>query len=115
MEEMITWTESIFVKLVRYWDEHLGRAVTRFLDIPVCNTATAENLFHTISTTMEKEQLSWENVVHFASDTANVMVRARNSVLSRLLEKQPNIFSLGCLCHLANLCSAAALKKLPFN
>ena len=64
---------------------------------------------------MEKERLSWENVVRFASDTANVMVRACNSVLSRLLEKQPNIFSLGCLFHLANLCSAAALKKLPFS
>ena len=83
--------------------------------MPVCNTTTAENLLCGFSTTMEKEQLSWENVVGFASDMANVMVGARNSVLSRLEEKKPNIFSFGCLCHLANLCSAAALKNLPFS
>jgi hypothetical protein len=38
-----------------------------------------------------------------------------NSVLSRIRDKQPKVFSLGCLCHLANLCSAAALKTLPIS
>ena len=75
----------------------MGRAVTHFLDMPVCKTATAKNLFHAISTTMEKEQLSWENMVGFASDTANVTIGARNSVLSRLQEKQPKIYSLSGL------------------
>ena len=30
------------------------------------------------------------------------------------MSKQPNVFSLGCLCHLAALC-AAALKRLPVS
>ena len=29
--------------------------------------------------------------------------------------KQPKLFSLNCLCHLAALCAAAALKKLPVS
>ena len=37
------------------------------------------------------------------------MVGARNSVLSRIRNMQPNIFSLGCLCNLSALCAAAAL------
>ena len=49
------------------------------------------------------------------SDTANVMVGKRNSVLSRVKQKQPGVFSLGCLCHLANLCATAALKTLPVS
>ena len=48
-------------------------------------------------------------------DTASVMVGVRNSVLSRLRSKQPKLFSLGCLCHLAALCASAALKKLPVS
>ena len=54
-------------------------------------------------------------MIGYASDSASVMVGVRNSVLSRVRSKQPKIFSLGCLCHLAALCAAAALKKLPVS
>lgn len=43
------------------------------------------------------------------------MVGVHNSVLSRVQSKQPRVFSLGCLCHLANLCATAALKTLPVS
>ena len=54
-------------------------------------------------------------IIGYASDSASVMVGIRNSVLSRVRSKQPNIFNLGCLCHLAALCAAGALKKLPVS
>ena len=44
-----------------------------------------------------------------------VMVGAHNSVLSRIRDKQPKVFSLGCLCNLANLFSVAALETLPVS
>ena len=74
--------------------------------MPVCNIATAEKMFEALTKVME---IPWENLVGYASDTANVMVGARNSVLSHIRDKQPQVF---CLCHLANLCSAAGLKSL---
>ena len=77
----------------------------------LCNIAAAEKMFEALNEVMEENVIPWENVVGYASDTANVMVGARNSVLSRIRDKQPQVFSLGCLCHLANLCSAAALKS----
>ena len=96
-----------FAILVRYWDTVLGQAVTRFLGMPVCNIATAENLFEALDTTMEDHGLPWNNVVGFAFDSASVMVGKRNSVLSRVIIQQPNVFFMGCVCHLAALCAAA--------
>ena len=105
--------KKYFAVLVRYWDNQVHHVVTRFLAMPVCNRATAANMFDALNTVMEEHDIPWENVVGYASDTANVMVGAHNSVLSRVRAKQPHVFSLGCLCHLANLCSVAALKTLP--
>ena len=43
------------------------------------------------------------------------MVGRHNSVLKRIRARQPDVFSFGCVCHLAALCAAAALKKLPVS
>ena len=107
--------KKYFAVLVRYWDDKVNHVATRFLAMPVCNIATAEKMFEALNEVMEENVIPWENVVGYASDTANVMVGARNSVLSCIRDKQPQVFSLGCLCHLANLCSAAALKSLPIT
>ncbi|XP_045208611.2 uncharacterized protein LOC123560483 [Mercenaria mercenaria] len=41
------------------------------------------------------------------------MVGKHNSVLSRIREKQPGVYDLGCLCHVANTCLSYGLKQLP--
>ena len=105
--------KKYFAIMVRYWSQSSRQAVTRFLCMPVCNIATAEALFDALSNELESRNLPWSNVIGYASDTCSVMVGAHNSVLSRLREKQPKVFSLGCLCHLAALCVAAAIKTLP--
>ena len=84
--------------MVRFWEERLGKVVTRFLDAPVCNIATGETLFQALSVVLEAREIPWRNVIGFASDSASVMVGKRNSVLSRLTQKQPDVFSLGCVC-----------------
>ena len=98
--------------MVRYWDQV---PVTRFLCMPVCNISTAQSLFAAIEQEFISREIPWSNMIRYASYTASVMVGKRNSVLSRLLDKQPKLFSLGCLCHLGALCAAAALKKLPVS
>ena len=60
-------------------------------------------------------EIPWGNVVGFASDNCNVMIGARNSVLSRVKEKQPKVFNIGCICHLANLCVAAGIKAVSMS
>ena len=102
-----------FAILVRYWDNHLAKPTTRLLDIPICNIGTAENLFSHIESALVKNEIPWSNVVGFESDTTNVMVGKHNSVLSRIVAKQPLVYSQGCVCHLANLCLLAGVKCLP--
>ena len=106
---------KFFGILVRYWDQFQRQAVTRFLALPVCNIATAEALFEALSNEVDSRGIPWSNMIGYGSDSASVMVSAHNSVLSRIRTKQPNLFSLGCLCHLSALCAAAALKTLPVS
>ena len=107
--------KKYFAIMVRYWSDTARQPVTRFLAMPVCNVSTAEALFDAMAQELHSRNIPWSNVVGFMSDTANVMVGAHNSVLSRVKEQQPHVFSLGCLCHLAALCATAAIKKLPVS
>ena len=107
--------KKYFAIIVRFWDECLGKAVTRFLAMPVCNIATGQSLFDALETELLSRSISWENVVGFASDSASVMVGPHNSVLSRVREKQSNVFSMACVCHLAALSANSGLKTLPFS
>ena len=43
------------------------------------------------------------------------MVGKHNPVLSGVKEKNPNVYSQGCVCHLANLCLLAGVKMLPVD
>ena len=107
--------KKYFGIMVRYWDDQLGMAVTRFLAMPVCNIATGQSLFDALEAELSSRSIPWENAVGFASDSASVMVGIRNSVLSRVRGKQPDVFSLACVCHLAALCAASGLKALPLS
>ena len=97
------------------WDDKLGKPVTKFIDMPVCNIGTAEKLFEAINKALEDSGIPWSNIVGFESDNTNVMVGKHNSVLSRVKEKQPLVFSQGCVCHLSNLCLLAGVKVLPID
>ena len=41
-----------------------------------------------------------------------MMIGKHNSVLCRVKEKQPGVFSQVCVCHLANLCLLQGIKCL---
>ena len=96
--------------IVCFWDELLGKAVTHFLAMPVCNIATGESPFNALDAELNNHFIPWENVLGFGSDSASVMVGAYNFVLSRVKEKQGNVFSMACVCHLAALSANAGLK-----
>ena len=38
-----------------------------------------------------------------------------NSVLSRIKKKQPNVYDMGCVCHLAHLAVGDAIKAIPID
>lgn len=52
-------------------------------------------------------------MIGFGSDGASVMRGKKNSVLTRLREKVPNIFDIHCIAHAAHLAASKAAKHIP--
>ncbi|XP_033105097.1 uncharacterized protein LOC117107512, partial [Anneissia japonica] len=102
--------------LVRFFSESSGKVCVGFLDMPVCNVGTGARIFECVNETLvEKHGLRWENVAAFASDNCNVMIGKRDSVLSRIKQRAPEIYSVGCPSHLVNICCKTAYKELDLN
>ena len=80
-----------------------------------CVILQLEKYFSMHSGVLGTLNIPWNNGIGFASDSASVMVGKRNSVLSLAIMQQPDVFSMGCVCHLAVLCAAAGLKQLPVS
>ena len=72
---------------------------TLFYKIVEVPNANAGNLFNAIESNFEHDGIPFKNLIGFGSDGASVMRGTHNSVLSRLKEKQPDIFFLHCICH----------------
>jgi len=53
-------------------------------------------------------------MIGYASNGANVMMGANNSVATRFINYIPNIFILKCICHSFHLSAAYTCTKLPF-
>ena len=69
--------------VVKYFDEGRERAVTGFLDMPICNIGTAQSIFDQLDATFEAKGIAWKNVVAFISDNCNTIVGKRNSVVTK--------------------------------
>lgn len=66
-------TDKSCIILVRVFDPHVGNVCTRFLDMPVVNIGTAQNLFQALKSSLTQRGLNFSMVVAFMSDTTNVM------------------------------------------
>ena len=100
-----------FTILVRYWSNVNIHPMTRYLAMPICNIATAVNLFGALKPVMEDCKLRWKNVVGYASDTANIMVGGRNSFLKYIQERQLNYFFF----FIWPTCVVLQHQRLPFS
>ena len=54
---------TYFSIIVCMWDENLGKPMTRFLDMPICNAENAASLFEQLDTVLESKAIPWCNVV----------------------------------------------------
>ena len=65
MDESNDKTDKSCIILVRVLDPVIGEVRTRFLDMPVVNIGTANNLFRGLKSSLEKHGLSFEKAVSF--------------------------------------------------
>ena len=85
-----------------------------FFPLENVERATAELLFNAIDKHFqESTTLLYDNLVRLGTDGANIMLGARNSVISRLRCKQPALVALHCHSHIAALITNEACKVLP--
>ena len=115
MDESSDKTDKSCIILIRVLDTEKGDICTRFLDMPVVNIGTAENLFVALKTSLEKNGLDFSKAVAFMSDTTNVMKGARSGIQKLIKNVHSTLYDVGCICHLADLTIKAGMKTLPVN
>uniref|UniRef100_A0A1X7TYQ7 DUF4371 domain-containing protein n=1 Tax=Amphimedon queenslandica TaxID=400682 RepID=A0A1X7TYQ7_AMPQE len=98
--------------VIRIFDEEAGIVRSEFYNLAeLGEKADAETLFNAIESTFRKDAIPFDNLIGFASDGANAMLGRHNSVKTRLLAKQPHLFVIHCICHVAALCASHACSK----
>ena len=89
-----------------------GHVTTAFLDFAVCNQATAHNTFERIDEKMKLYDINWSKCVAFSSDNASVMMGKNNSIYTIIADSNPDVYPVGCACHLAHLCAKKSNKSI---
>ncbi len=112
MDESNDKTDKSCIILVRGFDSTVGDVCTRFVDMPVVNIGTAQNLFEALKESLSKHGLDFSNCLAFMSDTTNVMKGARSGVQKLIKNECPHILDVGCICHLADLSVKAGMQTL---
>lgn len=94
------------------YDENSLEVVTKFIDMPVCNVGTAENIYEKLETSLRNGGIPWDNLVAFNSDNCSVMKGKHHSVITKLRASQPYVQDVGCICHLAQLVTGCGIKAI---
>ena len=103
------------IVLVKVLDSTVGDIRTRFLDIPVVNIGTAQNLYAALKSSLSGKGFDFSNLVAFMCDTTNVMKGARSGVQKLIKNDNPQVYDVGCICHLADLTVKAGMQILPID
>ena len=80
--------ELTFYDMCATSGEHCSKAVT---------------LFNKIDETLFKDGIDWCNVINCGLENTNSNMGCKNSLKSRILEKNSGCFAAGCNCHLVHL------------
>ena len=101
--------------MVRWYNESKYRAETSFLAMPECPKGDAASIFEHIEKEIEQRGIPWCNVIGQTSDSASTFVGCRNSVFTRLKQKNEHAVLIPCPCHKAHtsswLCSTTASRQ----
>ena len=92
--------------LVRYLDPEIGNISTKFLDMPVVNVGSAQNIFSALRESLQQHGLDFSKAVAFMSDTASVF---RSGLHKREI---PQLYDVPCICHLADLAAKGGMQQL---
>ena len=97
---------------VRIFDIKSSKMVSEhFFSMPLTegeDAGKAFKIFEAIEESFKTDQILWNNCASLSVDNTNAMVGKQNSVASRFLQKNPDIFTGDCPCHLAHIAASHA-------
>ena len=97
--------------LLRLFDDNKGKVSDQLLDMGACKGGTTEELFNNIDYILIECKVDWENCVAVGLDNTAVNVGKKNSIMTRILAKNINIFINSCPCHLIHTTANKAAER----
>ena len=97
--------------LICLFNDNKGKVSVQLLDMGACKEGTAEALFNNINSILRENRVDWENCVVAGLDNTAVNVGKKNSIMTRGLVKNKNIFINGCACHIINNTANKAAER----
>ena len=94
--------------LIRLIDDNKGKVSAQLLDMGPCKEGTAEAVFNNIDSILRENKVDWKNCVAVGLDKTAVNVGKRNSIMTRVLAKNKNVFINGCPCHNPQHCKQSS-------
>ena len=73
---------------------------TQLLDMCMTRGSTAADIFGKMDETLQHHGISWDNCVSIGVDNTSVNLGRRNSIMTRVTQKNPAVFFNGCPCHI---------------
>ena len=96
--------------VIRLFDNSKARVSSQLLEMGASKESTAEALFNNLDNVLEINDISWQNCVALSVDNTAVNIGKRNSIKTRVLKMNPNIFVNGCPCHIIHNTASKASK-----
>lgn len=111
-----TALEKMYPLAVRIYDTNVGRVVTQFLDMCTLRSATAEAVYQVmdgvLSSLLELAN-PWSMCTSLGVDNTSVNTGVRNSLKTRIVQRNKAIFFNGCPCHVIH--NAAQKSGIAFS
>lgn len=73
--------------------------------------ASAESIFSKMDEALQSNGVSWQNCVGVGVDNTSVNLGKRNSIMTRVVQKNPAAFFMGCPCHIVHNMALKASEK----
>ena len=85
---------------VRLFDQECGVVRTHFLDMCLLSSSSAEGIFSGMDEALSIHHIGWESCVGMGLDNTSVNMGCRNSIKTRVLQKNSSMYMMGCPCHI---------------
>ena len=114
-----TGVEKMNPMTIRIFDINRGSVTAQFLDMCMSSSSTAQGIFTRMNEVLQSNAITWKTCVGLGVDNTSANMGCRNSIKTRVQEKNEAIYIMGCPCHIvhntAGKAGDAFYKATGFN